>query len=416
MKKKIVSLCLVVALAATAVIGGTLAYFTDSEQATNVMTIGSVKIKQIEQERNEKGELVPFTQAKPAFPAVGKIEWAEKTVTVGGTEHKVFNEGLKNVVDKFITVENVGKSDAYVRTIVAIEAPGYDAKNLIHVNVNNTNGVKMTSWAGVEIGGVEYVYAVFTYDEALAPGAISAPSLAQIFLDAKTTNEDVAALGDTWEVLALSQAVQKEGFDDPATALNEAFGDATAQNVASWFKAPVIVEASPESGAVRPAGYNPVDENTNVVKGVTVLDNSDENTNLRALYTGDGKTVDGDLDVIDCYFDGTYAMNVIGDDTGVLTVDGTDLRGWVSYDGFTSASFTNCTFGENSNPELYNTVRPYSDVTFTNCAFNGTTFWLDKLPEGAKVTFVDCTLNGVDITAASQLTIEQGVAGAVVIG
>lgn len=44
MKKKIVSLCLVVALAATAVIGGTLAYFTDTQKATNTITTGDVSI------------------------------------------------------------------------------------------------------------------------------------------------------------------------------------------------------------------------------------------------------------------------------------------------------------------------------------------------------------------------------------
>lgn len=45
MKKKIFSLCLVVALVATAVVGGTLAYFTDTtETATNTFKIGDVDI------------------------------------------------------------------------------------------------------------------------------------------------------------------------------------------------------------------------------------------------------------------------------------------------------------------------------------------------------------------------------------
>ena len=44
MKKKIIALCLIVALAATAVIGGTLAYFTDTDEATNVFTTGNVDI------------------------------------------------------------------------------------------------------------------------------------------------------------------------------------------------------------------------------------------------------------------------------------------------------------------------------------------------------------------------------------
>ena len=48
MKKKILALCLVVALAATAVIGGTLAYFTDTDAETNVFVVGNVDIDLIE--------------------------------------------------------------------------------------------------------------------------------------------------------------------------------------------------------------------------------------------------------------------------------------------------------------------------------------------------------------------------------
>jgi len=419
MKKKIISLCLVVCLLATAIVGVTLAYFTDTDAATNVMAIGSVKIKQIEQERDAQGNLVDFTQAKPALPAVGPIEWAEKPIAVGGSdEHKVFTPELKNVVDKFVFVRNTGRSNAYVRTIIAIEAPGYDANNLLHVNINDTDGVTMTdAWTGIKIDDTDYVYAVFTYTDALEPGKETPVSLAQVFLDKVTTNEDMVAFGETWEILALSQAVQAAGFDTAEAALNEAFGAVTGDKVAEWFAGSVATVAAPESGATRPAGYMP--EGADVtVNGVTVIDNSDDSTNLRALYTGDGKKIEGDLSVIGCYLDGTYAMNVIGDDTGVLTVADTDLRGWVSYDGFTSASFTNCTFAENSNPELYNNIRPYSTVTFTDCAFDGTTFWLDKLPTDATVTFVNCTMNGDEITAASQITVTEGIENidAIVIG
>ena len=51
MKKKLLSLCLVLALALTA-IGGTLAYFTDTDTKDNVFTVGGVKIQLIEQQRN----------------------------------------------------------------------------------------------------------------------------------------------------------------------------------------------------------------------------------------------------------------------------------------------------------------------------------------------------------------------------
>ena len=44
MKKKIMAVCLTVCLAAVAVIGGTLAYFTDKDEAENVFTVGNVNI------------------------------------------------------------------------------------------------------------------------------------------------------------------------------------------------------------------------------------------------------------------------------------------------------------------------------------------------------------------------------------
>lgn len=56
MKKKIMALCLAACLAAVAVVGGTLAYFTDSEEAENVFTVGDVSIKLTEPSWNADGE------------------------------------------------------------------------------------------------------------------------------------------------------------------------------------------------------------------------------------------------------------------------------------------------------------------------------------------------------------------------
>ena len=44
MKKKIVSLALVAALAAICIVGASLAYFTDKDNADNTFTVGNVKI------------------------------------------------------------------------------------------------------------------------------------------------------------------------------------------------------------------------------------------------------------------------------------------------------------------------------------------------------------------------------------
>jgi len=232
--KKIFALVACLSLVASLAVGGSIAYLQSTDSAVNVMTLGNVEIEQHEQERGENEVLQAFSQGKPAYPAVGPIAWRDSGIVINNAEYKVFTDDLKNVVDKIVTVENTGKSDAFVRTIIALEAPDYDAKNLIHVNIN-TEGLTWTEWAAADIDGAQYVYSVFTYDEALAPKEISAPSLLQVFLDSATTNEDVAAYGDTWDILVLSQAVQAQGFENAASALDTAFEEATKENVEEWM-------------------------------------------------------------------------------------------------------------------------------------------------------------------------------------
>ena len=76
MKKKIVNLCLVIALAATAIAGGTLAYFTDKEVAENVFTMGKVDIKLTEPNWNGEGD----DNAQKVFPGVTYAK--DPTITV----------------------------------------------------------------------------------------------------------------------------------------------------------------------------------------------------------------------------------------------------------------------------------------------------------------------------------------------
>ena len=139
-KKKIISLCLVVCLLATA-IGGTLAYFTDTEAVKNVMTMGNVDIEQIEQERSPAGGLQPYTQNQTLLP-MGGYDWEE--VTVNGDSISVLADGL----DKIVTVKNNGNSAAYVRTIVALEAGKSEdeAKSMWYKNLavsDNSDGTQV---------------------------------------------------------------------------------------------------------------------------------------------------------------------------------------------------------------------------------------------------------------------------------
>ena len=238
MKKKIVAFTLVIAMLAIC-FGATLAYFTDTDEATNVFAIGNIAIDQNEWERDGE-EIVEFTQEKNVVPAVLKY-LTKSDVTVDGYTFKIRSlEG--NYIDKIVNVTNTGSNLAYVRTIIAIEDPF--TINAISINANDTNGVTQTNpkWITVEIGGTTYSVSAFTYNEALGKGQTTVPSLLQAYLKSVVTEEDCAALNGTWEILALSQAVQTAGWEAAEgktvaqTALDTAFGEVNAANVAEWVK------------------------------------------------------------------------------------------------------------------------------------------------------------------------------------
>ena len=166
---------------------GTLAYLTDADKDVNTMTLGKVEIVQNEQERTEDGELDEFTQNKPLYPAVfegSSIPWApeDEWIVAGDPAWKVVEDNV-NVIDKIVTVTNTGKSDAYVRTILAVEAPegvliGYGSEQadiILNVNGNyrytNNNGVLSNNLlCEIDINGVHYQVYEFCYSEIMKPG------------------------------------------------------------------------------------------------------------------------------------------------------------------------------------------------------------------------------------------------------
>ena len=240
MKKKIVALCLVLALALTAIGGATLAYFTDTDEDVNTMTLGNVKIDQLE--KDKEGE---DFKDQPLFPMVDKREDNDPVVDKDG----YFNTKMENVIDKVITVKNNGTVPAYVRTIILFETNAEYEKDTDNVlrdeaTIFNTyigclgKGVTYTDDV-VEIGGVKYIIAYKVYEKALEAEEVSEPSLKQFFLSPDADNEVTKLFGNEYTILALSQGVQTEGFGTgegaAAAALNEAFGEITAAKVAEWF-------------------------------------------------------------------------------------------------------------------------------------------------------------------------------------
>lgn len=260
MKKKLLAMCLVVALAATAVIGGTLAYFTDTDTETNTFTAGGVKIDLIEQQVGENG-LEPFEQDQVLMPIVGSAQ---------GEKDQYGQPVAENYIDKIATIENKGKSDAYVRAYFAIPSAlddGYDTfnagLNVLHFNFGNNNGVSTFgnewNWKNesgtwkyyeTEIDGVKYNVYYADYTEILAAGATTEQFISGVYLDShvdmvdgkyvdtRDPQADISILAGNVKCPVMAVAVQAAGFDNADAAVEAAFGanfdPFEGTNVTNW--------------------------------------------------------------------------------------------------------------------------------------------------------------------------------------
>ena len=246
MKKKILALCLVLALSATAIIGGTLAYFTDTDNATNTFTVGNVKIDL--HEANKEGAV------DEAYHT-----WLESQVLMPGDNNT-------NTVAKRVYVENTGKSDSYVRVHIAIPSvldnanPDFDAsKNLLHFN-NTEESMAIGKWnwgtkidgrtageylpAGdtwnfytTTVDGIDYNVYVVTYETALKANEVTDDAIHQVYLYKDVTNADIKkadkTLNSNWNILVFAEGGQVDGFTNAFEALNAQFGDPSAEGYTS---------------------------------------------------------------------------------------------------------------------------------------------------------------------------------------
>lgn len=244
-KRRILSLCLVAAIAAIAVFAGTLAYFTDTDEADNTFTVGNVKIDLIEQERAYDNEgnatgLQDFTDGKLLMPIVGSAQGEKETID--GVEMPT----AKNYVDKIISIKNTGESKAYVRVFVAVptalqngEVPNAPLYDVLHWNFN-ADSTAEGEWTDeivvanpTVIDGVEYKIYSRTYTTALAADeATATPAYIGFYLD-----KSVDYNGESWTVdfgtgtqaidydlsegvniPVFAQAIQADGFESAEDA------------------------------------------------------------------------------------------------------------------------------------------------------------------------------------------------------
>lgn len=120
MKKKLLAFAMVFAMAAVAIVGGTLAYFTDSEAKDNVFTVGNVSVELNEYQLGENGTEVLFEESND----------------------KLLMPGAQNAKDKIVRVTNDGNQAAYIRVRVAVPTVTVDKNvyDVVHI-INETDKV-----------------------------------------------------------------------------------------------------------------------------------------------------------------------------------------------------------------------------------------------------------------------------------
>lgn len=237
MKRKVLVVSLVIILFAIMIVGGTLAWFTDTEEVVNVFHLGSVKVRQNE-EFVQNSQLIPIIPNDTATPTDDR-----------------------NFVPKVVTISNVGGNPAYVQTFVAIPAALDQEKKLdegllrIYRDVQGdwqvidgdaaAHGVQPTG--AVEIQGMPYHVYKFVNSQCLSGGQTTGAVMEGVYIDAaadmniyKEDDGNITAAYFLWDgkeitewnaanmqldVYVVTQAMQSEEFSDAEAALKAGFGD-----------------------------------------------------------------------------------------------------------------------------------------------------------------------------------------------
>lgn len=237
MKKKIFAIVLCVAMLAIAVIGGTMAYFTDTDAQTNTFTAGKVDISLDEAivEKNAAGNLV----------ATGKR--TDETQTL--QNYHLF-PAMSITKDPTITVA-ADSEDAYIAAVVTITGdiydligvPGYD-----NIDITKLASGGLMAKASTQVQGWNGLSMVYeTEDCVIYQDADKANNTWTLYIfmkaaqaaNAKVVLFDTLTIPARWDnaemakingmnIVVNAYATQTNGFADCYTAITTAFESAFA--------------------------------------------------------------------------------------------------------------------------------------------------------------------------------------------
>ena len=270
MKKKLTALFLCVALVAIAIVGASLAYFTDTKSATNTFTVGNVKIDLLESRYHRQGSGSSGDISIPAptqtasgmdYVADGATIFTDEEIKTDAAKYSDYiGERGKNMVPgkkiaKSPYVVNTGSNDAYIRIRVMIPTKAnhdywptnyggvienqwcttaITSGEFMHNNVRDdypfiTDGDSANGY--VDENGVRYDIFTFIRNEPLKPGEMTEWNVWNyIGITADATSADIQNAIDkgailvsedgtmTVNVLVQADAIQAEGFTDAKAA------------------------------------------------------------------------------------------------------------------------------------------------------------------------------------------------------
>lgn len=225
-KRKILSLAMALSIVAIMAVGATLAYFTDTDKATNAFTIGDIDITLVED----------FDDETNMVPSVGKD-----------------GQPGENLIKKSVTVRNDGDTEAYVRVLFAAEDTRDVASAIFFNSPYHTGSSVRTGedvwvtpkvdgqndWLQIkDADGTVYTVHYVTLSQALAADATTGEILKSVGLETTADNAWTKIVGESWDLKVLVQGCQV--ITNSATAdIDDSFGfdmSATADNaVAELF-------------------------------------------------------------------------------------------------------------------------------------------------------------------------------------
>lgn len=316
MKKKVTAIALAVCILAVAVIGATMAYFTDTDSKTNTFTFGGVDIELTEKsEKDEQNKIHAGTEKDGGF---------------------TYDTVLPDLVYSKIPTVTVKEGPAWV--VVTVTVPTiYDHPDFFNGTANENDFVMEK-----KVVGENTVYYFYAKNPVNPNGSVT--PFTEVKINPALTQNDVKNL-PTFNVVVNAYGIQKEGFDDAKAAFAAAFTPTSADALSA-----AISNAK--------AGDTIVLQNDAVLTAPLTIDKD-------ITIEGNGATISAQAvnvaPTAKVTFKGMNFAEPDNADNNASCVYASGLEGKVVFDG--------CTF---TNPQwecIQITPKDGAEIVVTNCTF-----------------------------------------------